>query len=186
MAFTTTGDVIYVFLNAVVGVGLIEEYSKWIFLRYNLFRRNAFNEPLDGIIYSLMIAMGFAAFENVMYVYQGGIQVALMRAFTAVPAHAAFGIIMGYYAGKAKFSFGRRRSSLLTLGLLYAALLHGLYDFFLLQEENAYLALLSAVVLIFSVVLGVKAIRRQKRNSPFNHKVTEDGRFYPGESEQDL
>jgi RsiW-degrading membrane proteinase PrsW (M82 family) len=50
-----------------------------------------------------MVSMGFAAFENILYVFQGGFKVALLRAFTAIPAHATFGVIMGYYMGKSKF-----------------------------------------------------------------------------------
>jgi RsiW-degrading membrane proteinase PrsW (M82 family) len=51
-----------------------------------------------------MVSMGFACTENILYVLEGGYEVAIMRAFTAVPAHATFGILMGYYMGKAKFS----------------------------------------------------------------------------------
>jgi RsiW-degrading membrane proteinase PrsW (M82 family) len=42
-----------------------------------------------------------------MYVLEGGYETAVLRAFTAVPAHATFGILMGYFMGKAKFSNNR-------------------------------------------------------------------------------
>ena len=80
-------------------VALTEE-AKFIALRYYAFRNKNFNEPFDGIIYAVYISMGFA-FVNILYVSQGGMQVAILRTFTAVPAHAMFAVMMGYYAGLA-------------------------------------------------------------------------------------
>jgi RsiW-degrading membrane proteinase PrsW (M82 family) len=62
-----------------------------------------FNEKFDGIVYAVFISLGFAAVENIFYVFQGGIQIGLVRALTAIPAHALFGTVMGYYFGLARF-----------------------------------------------------------------------------------
>jgi protease PrsW len=169
--FPTDADTLWVLLHSIVGIGLIEEFSKYIFLRYNLFRRRAFNEPLDGIIYAVMISMGFATLENILYVMEGGLQAALARAFTAVPAHAAFAIVMGYYVGKAKFSFGPRRRYLLLFGLGAATLLHGLYDFFLLQKFSANLMIFAFAVLAFALNLSFRAVRSHRLNSPYRFRA---------------
>ena len=66
-----------------------EELFKFLALMFVAFPRKNFNEPFDGIVYSVMIGLGFASFENIMYVFEGGIGVAFMRTFTAVPMHAA-------------------------------------------------------------------------------------------------
>jgi len=116
------------FVKAFFVVALIEEFSKYIMVRGFLQPRKGFNEPFDGIMYAVMVSMGFAGVENIMYVIQGGMDVALIRAFTAIPAHATFGIIMGYYMGKAKFSNNRMKWNL--IGLSLAILFHGAYDFF--------------------------------------------------------
>src|SRR5690606_17463219 len=92
------------FIKAFFVVGLSEEFSKYIIIRYYSQPHEEYNEPFDGIVYAVMVSMGFAATENVMYVLQGGMEVAIIRAFTAVPAHATFAILMGYFMGKAKFS----------------------------------------------------------------------------------
>ena len=117
------------FCKAFFVVALVEEFSKYIFVRYFAQNHKEFDEPYDGIMYAIMVSMGFAVTENLAYAFQGGIEIALYRAFTAVPAHATFGIIMGYYMGKAKFSRHRVRYNL--IGLALATLFHGIYDFFL-------------------------------------------------------
>lgn len=48
---------------------------------------------------------------------------------TAVPAHATFAAVMGYFVGLAKFNHKNERS-LMFRGFLLATILHGFYDFF--------------------------------------------------------
>jgi protease PrsW len=74
-------------VHAFLIVALVEEFSKFIFVRGILYNNPNFNEPFDGIVYSVMVSMGFATFENILYVTEGGIGTAFMRMFTAVPAH---------------------------------------------------------------------------------------------------
>lgn len=124
-----------VIISAFLLVGLVEELSKFLALRYYSFTRRSFDEPLDGIIYSVMVSMGFATLENVMYSYIYGMSTALMRMFTAVPAHATFAVIMGYYVGKAKFDFVQRKKLFLK-AIVGATLAHGFYDAFLFFIEN--------------------------------------------------
>ena len=81
-------------IHAFLLVALVEEFSKFIFVRGILYRNKNFNEPFDGIVYAVMVGMGFATFENIFYVIEGGIEVAVIRMFTAVPAHATFAILM--------------------------------------------------------------------------------------------
>ena len=78
------------FIKAFFVVAFIEEFSKYVIVRFYAQPKKAFNEPFDGIIYAVMVSMGFAAVENIFYVIEGGLEVALIRAFTAIPAHATF------------------------------------------------------------------------------------------------
>lgn len=91
------------FTDAFFKVALVEEFSKFVFIRFILFRNKNFNEPFDGIVYAAMVGMGFATLENILYVYQYGVPTGILRMFTAVPAHACFAILMGYYLGRARF-----------------------------------------------------------------------------------
>ncbi len=158
-------NVVLIFVYAVWVVGFSEEGSKYFFLRTVPYIRAAFNEPFDGIVYSVMISMGFATVENIMYVVDGGFGVGLMRMITAVPLHAVCGIIMGYYVGMAKFNKQNSRK-LLSSGLIIATVIHGLYDFFLFQKMNEVFMLFAFVVLIIASVFSIKAIKIQRKNSP--------------------
>jgi RsiW-degrading membrane proteinase PrsW (M82 family) len=123
------------FINAFVKVSLIEEFSKFIFIRYILFNNRNFNEPFDGIVYAIMVSMGFATFENVLYVLDGGYATGFLRMFTAVPAHATFGILMGFYLGRAKFS-KQHATPLTMMGLCAAILIHFIRTWYLVRGHR--------------------------------------------------
>ncbi|NRA94231.1 MAG: PrsW family intramembrane metalloprotease [Psychroserpens sp.] len=153
------------FLKAFFMVALVEEFSKYVIVRYYSQTRTAFNEPFDGIVYAVMVSMGFAATENIFYVLEGGAEVALIRAFTAVPAHATFGILMGYFMGKAKFSNNRIKLNLFGLGL--AIFFHGAYDFFLFIDFVPGIWIGAFVSLFIGIFLSRKAISIHQKNSHF-------------------
>jgi RsiW-degrading membrane proteinase PrsW (M82 family) len=154
-------------------VGFSEEFTKFLGLRLYSYKQKAFDEPLDGIIYSVIVSMGFATVENVMYVtnaaqYGMGYELAIKRMFLSVPAHATFGIIMGYYVGKAKFS-SSNKLGLMLFGLIGAIFFHGSFDFFLFVNQNklanegtsnALIGSGAIVSFVISLVLCRRLIRR--------------------------
>lgn len=127
---------LYYGLLSFVVVAFTEELMKWSMVRLYAYRRSFFNEPFDGIVYGVMVSMGFATLENIGYVFQFGWQTGLLRMVLAVPAHATFGVLMGYYFGLAKFVGKEREWGLKIRGLLLAVLFHGLYDLFLLVQQD--------------------------------------------------
>lgn len=153
------------FIKAFFVVGFTEEFSKYVIVRYFAQPNEAFNEPFDGIVYAVMVSMGFAATENMFYVLEGGYEVALVRAFTAVPAHATFAILMGYFMGKAKFSNNRTLMNL--TGLLLAIFFHGAYDFFLFIDFVPGVWVGAFVSLFIGIVLSRKAIKKHQDRSHF-------------------
>ena len=156
-AGNTIGEVA---LSAFIGVALVEELGKFLVLRFYAYTRKSFDEPLDGIVYGVMIGMGFATLENILYVQKFGLATGLVRMLMSVPAHATFGVIMGYHVGKAKFD-QRNAFRLLVLGLMWAVMFHGLYDFFLFLQGNPYLENYISDLFLFggAVVSFVVAIR---------------------------
>lgn len=115
-------------------VALPEELAKFFVVKKVAYDHHKFNEVMDGISYCIVASMGFAAFENIVYIFEFGIGTGILRAFTAVPAHALFSGIMGYYIGMAKFEKKKQlTNSLLRKGLIAGIFFHGLYDFLLLS-----------------------------------------------------
>ncbi|QTE23937.1 PrsW family intramembrane metalloprotease [Polaribacter cellanae] len=165
---TDAENILQQFLQAFFVVALVEEFSKYVIVKFYAQRNAAFNEPFDGIVYAVMVSMGFAALENVLYTFQHGAETGLMRAFTAVPAHATFGILMGYFMGRAKFS--NNRITLNLLGLLLATLFHGAYDFFLFINFIPGISIGAFVSLIIGIVLSNKAIKSHQNSSKFKIK----------------
>ena len=162
---TNKESIIQQFIKAFFIVGFVEEFSKYIIVRYHAQKNAEFNEPFDGIVYALVVSMGFAALENIIYVYQYGFTTGLTRAFTAIPAHATFGILMGYFMGKAKFSKNNVKYNL--LGLLVATVFHGAYDFFLFLDFLPGIAIGAFISLLISVLLSKKAITKHQDISQF-------------------
>ena len=175
----------YSFFGSIQGIGIkasffvatVEEVCKFIMLRYYAYRKPEFDEPFDGIVYAVMVGMGFATLENIFYVSQFGMVTGIFRMFFAVPAHATFAILMGYFMGKAKFSVGREKK-LMWAGLFWAILFHGSYDFFLFLQENkmvvktlpSFLLTMGAIVsLIIGIILSNKAIKSHLEFSKSNH-----------------
>jgi RsiW-degrading membrane proteinase PrsW (M82 family) len=156
-------------LHAFIIVALVEEFSKFIFVRGILYRSNHFNEPFDGIVYSVMVSMGFATLENVLYAFNGGMGTAIMRMFTAVPAHATFAALMGFYLGKAKFEHKKSYYAFHALGV--ATLFHGAYDYFLFISWIPGLVLGAIASLIIGIWLSKKAIRIHQLASPFKNQT---------------
>ncbi|WP_405562597.1 PrsW family intramembrane metalloprotease [Polaribacter sp. Asnod6-C07] len=153
------------FVKAFFVVALVEEFSKYIIVKFYAQKNKEFNEPFDGIVYAVMVSMGFAALENIMYVYQFGFTTGLLRAFTAVPAHATFGILMGYFMGKSKFSDKKVQNNL--IGLVAATIFHGAYDFFLFINFIPGMIIGAILSLLVGIILANKAIKKHQLSSHF-------------------
>lgn len=122
----------YVWLLAFLVVAAVEEGTKFFFLYRRTWRDPNFNFRFDAIVYAVFVSLGFAAFENVKYVFSYGLSVALPRAILAVPGHMGFAVFMGIFYGRAKRCFDRSdrfgcRVNL-VLSYLFPVFLHGVYD----------------------------------------------------------
>lgn len=131
--------------------GLTEEFFKReVVLRF-IYNNKHFDEKLDGIVYAVYSALGFATVENIIYVvfrYSYNPYIGLYRGVLSVPAHAMFAVTMGYYLSLAKFSDNTvEKSKYLKKSLYMPILLHGIFNF-ILMAKTPYLV----VVLIPYVV----------------------------------
>lgn len=135
-----------------------EEFLKLSALFVGAYCSRHLSEPLDGVVYGIAVALGFASAENVMYLLRadGDLSVVLLRAFTAVLGHAAFTGSAGFFFGVAKFGSARWRPLLMSLGAGIAIGLHGAYDYFLFREDRTSPLGLLVVLPLGLVLLGLK------------------------------
>ena len=143
--------------QAFLVAGSTEEIFKFLALYLIIWKSPSFNEKFDGIVYAVFVSLGFAAVENVLYVMQGGYETAIIRAITAVPAHALFGITMGYYFGIAHM-YSELRNRYLGWALLIPIILHGIYDFILMVGIN-WLLIVFVFYVAFLYIFGMRKMK---------------------------
>jgi len=151
--------------HAFVVAGSTEEIFKYLALYLLIWKSPSFNEKFDGIVYAVFVSLGFAAVENVMYVMEGGLQTAAIRALTAVPAHAIFGVTMGYYLGIAHM-YEELKKEYLLRAIAIPVLLHGIYDF-ILMVEIGWLLILFIPYLVLLYIMGIKKMKTLSNASVF-------------------
>ena len=157
----------HVVLTAFLVVAMVEEGTKFFFLYRRTWRDPNFNYRFDAIVYAVFVSLGFAAFENVKYVFSYGLSVALPRAILAIPGHMGFAVFMGWFYGRAKLrsdlgdGLGARVN--LALGYLAAVFLHGMYDTCCMTGTARSTLVFAAVVAVLYLAV-FRLIRREARN----------------------
>jgi protease PrsW len=147
--------------------GFTEELAKWVVLIAAVYHWEEFDEPLDGVVYGVAVALGFATLENFLFVARLGLGVAWMRALFAVPAHALFGATMGYYAGRAKFDRGGKLWRDRALCLFAPTAFHGSYDYALHRGMGAHVWIVISLLSVGLWTFVLRRVHRAQRASPF-------------------
>lgn len=162
------------FAQAFITASFVEELAKLLILRIFIFNNKNFDEIMDGIVYMAILSLGFACLENVLYSIDN-IAVGLLRAFTAVPGHAIWSGLIGYYVGLAKYKKMNVSSKSSTfkffgIGLVIGIIYHGVYDFVLftgshaeLTDEYGWLVFLIVPVLIGGALHLRMLIKKAKK-----------------------
>ena len=144
-------------------IAIIEELCKYVIILIMCFKNKYFKNPFDAVMYAACISLGFAFIENIMYINNYGMSVAISRAIFSIPAHACFGIMMGYFLGLSKLCKDNDlKNDFVITG--YSAffipfLFHGLYDFLLnFQNQIIYIIFIVYVLIMYtySIFLLVK------------------------------
>lgn len=170
-----------IFLYAFVGVAFIEEICKFLMTYALAYRHREFDEIYDMLAYAIFVALGFACFENILYVlnqyalYENmmlpAVDVGLKRAITAIPGHACDGLFMGYYLSLAKVSAKRKnkiaeRNNILK-SIFVPILIHGIYDFCCFSGID----ILMIVFVIFIIVIDFLAIKKLNYVAKINRNI---------------
>lgn len=165
-------------IHAFLGVALIEEGCKLLMTYIISYRHKEFDELYDIIIYAVFVALGFAAFENVLYVLSSndavkGIQVGLLRSLSAVPGHACDGLFMGYYLSLAKVASIKNKKEEekknIIKSLLIPTILHGIYDLCCFTMTKTYIIML--VFFIYVIIMYIISIKKLKLVATNNYQL---------------
>ncbi len=158
-----------IFVENVIGVALIEESVKWLVIWWLCYRNRDFDETYDAIVYAAYSSLGFACVENILYVLMYGIGTGIVRAFTSIPGHLCFAVIMGYFLGRARLakSKGEPSAGFIMLSLAIPTLIHGMFDF-LLSTDNA---MHICIWFVFILVLFIFCFNLVSRSAKHNEAI---------------
>ena len=173
-------DFLETLLYSFVGVALIEEVCKWLMVYFAGYHNKQFNELYDIIVYAVFVSLGFAFYENLVYIYaKGTVTTAIIRAISAVPGHACDAIFMGYYLSMAKYFRSKKRKDLerrnILLSILIPTVLHGIYDFCIMSRSTAFII----VFIVFVVYLDYISIKKVMEISKNNKNLGNELSFCP-------
>lgn len=164
-------------INVFIGIALIEELCKWIISYSISFNNKHCDEVYDMIIHCVFVSLGFAFFENLLYVIDGGIQVGIMRALLAVPGHVCDAIFMGYFLGLAKINYvnndNKKMYKNISLSILVPTILHGIYDYCLFAQN----AIFIIIFFIFVITMYVLSLKKVKIISTANQRFKYNDKF---------
>jgi len=151
-------------------VAFSEEGAKYVLLKRRTWQEPEFNCQFDGVVYGVFVSLGFALWENLGYVAMFGLSTALIRAVTAIPGHACFGVFMGVWYGMAKrrdFAGDAEGSKRMRVrALVVPALLHGFYDF-TASRESGFMSLVFLGFVILMFTAAVRLVRHVSANDSY-------------------
>lgn len=153
-------------------VALIEESIKFFMTYFLTYKNKEFNYQYDGIVYASFVSLGFATYENLLFVFdQGNILTAIYRGLLTVPAHVFFSIFMGYYLGVAKhyrrYNSKKKEKKFLTLSYVIPIILHGFFDYCLFTGNITGLVFF----LIFTFILYIISFKKVKEVSELRKHI---------------
>ncbi len=167
MVFGLSAGRLFNFLMYFIVVAGAEEIVKYFAMKLPTWRSEEFNFVFDGVVYGVTASLGFAALENVLYVIEGGLSTAGVRALTSIPIHAICGVYMGHYYGIAKSAevFGEHEicAKMKRRALLIPMLIHGAYDF-IVSDESELLILLFFAYVILTDFFALRAVKKYAGN----------------------
>ena len=150
------------------GPAWTEEILKFLVLYLIVLRRNEFNEPMDGIVYGVVVSLGFATYENYDYVFRlaetweiAPEQMAIWRSYSAVPMHGLNGCLMGFYFGMYAFS---AENKFLYRSLYVPYILHGIYNYLTVYSPLNILIVFIMIGFALYLHKELKTLQKKKKN----------------------
>ena len=159
-------------LSQLIGVGVVEEVSKFLVVHLMVLKSSELDEPLDVMLYMIIAALGFAALENIMYLLQaetisGILWTNLLRFIAPVFGHALWSGTIGYFLATSIYE-PKQRLGLLTIGFSLAIFLHAAFNYVIMRSADTgdprwlILIIIMIISLAVFVTLGFKRLQKLK------------------------
>lgn len=166
LGFWMNGAILNDVVFSVGGIGFIEELVKLVPFLFFLHFTRMIRKPIDYIVVASACGLGFAVFENLMYIANYGLDVIHSRALTSSLSHMACSGIAAYGFVLRKYRWPERWW-LIPLFFVFAVIAHGFYDFWLLNEKVRSLGIFTLFFFLTEIVIYFSFI-----NSALNQSVT--------------
>jgi len=168
--YSKSANFTIIILSSLFIVAPVEELLKFFIVKEKIYHHKAFDEPIDGVIYAVVAALGFASLENILVIFSEGHNAIILRFATATLMHAITSGIVGYYLGLLKFGQEQRKYSkakkrnFIIQGLVIATLLHGLYNIVASTNTSLTIILIASIIIIMYFMLsrGIKELKTIK------------------------
>lgn len=178
MSFNIFNGMAYAAFTGFIVAGCTEEFFKRTVVVNTAFKSKEFNEKLDGIIYCVFSALGFATVENIIYVvfrFSANPYVGLYRGILSVPAHVLFGITMGYYLSLAKFAEEKDKARISMIkSIIIPIILHGFFDF-ILMVNIPLMFLVFIPFILYLWFINLKKLNEYYTESRANYEIQKRG-----------
>lgn len=153
----------------ILGIAFVEEFLKYLVIREKILKNPAFDEPLDVMLYMIIVALGFAALENIGYLlpdenvlpFTSTLATAVYRFLGATFLHALASGIFGYFLALSYFKI-RKKFSFFSAGLLIAVFLHGFFNLsiIILRENSVFIVVFFLISLSVLVSFSFKKLKK--------------------------
>lgn len=147
-----------IFIHQALVTSTLEEFFKWLVLIVAIYKHVDFDDPYDGILFGASVSLGFATVENILYLLTFGVNEAFLRALLPVSSHALFGVVMGYYLGRAKFLPMKKARVEMFYALLAPVLLHTIYNSILIT--TGFKLIFIVLFMLFLWLFGLSKVKK--------------------------
>lgn len=158
------------FLKVFLAVAFVEEMLKYLVVKMKVFDNPELDEPIDVILYMIIAALGFAAVENILILLSLGSEfllenvflISVFRFWGATFLHALCSGVLGFFMVLSIFKT-KKRKILFATGLITVSLLHGLYNFSIMNTEGFFCWLIPACILMLLAIILFAGFKKAKK-----------------------
>lgn len=151
----------------------IEELVKFFAAYFTSLKRKVYDEPIDAVIYMITVALGFAALENALFMFnlidnKNFIQSILTgnsRFLGATLLHTASSASIGIMMGLSYYKKPIMKKVFLFSGIIISIVLHTIFNLLIIKSNSEIFFVFAGIwVLIIAIILIIEKIKRVRPN----------------------